>query len=248
MPVLNISHRGFSGLYPQNTIMAFQKALEENVDYIELDVSLSKDDHVIVFHDSEVSRLTDGSGYIKDLTLAQIRKLDSGIKTAKKFKGTKIPTLDEVLIALKDTEAKLCIEIKAREDDKEGIDDAAVELVQKHGYLDRVMFTSYNRDVIKRLAERFPEKLLGLDPSEEESKTKSADYIVSLCLESKASALYFDYLLLTQELIDLAHSKNLQVHAWTADDAESMKRLITMGVDGILTNRPDILNKVRKGN
>ena len=245
MSVLNISHRGFSGKYPQNTIMAFQKAFEEGVDYIELDVSLSQDDHVVVFHDSEVSNLTDGSGYIKDLTLEQIRGFDSGIKTGDEFKGTKIPTLAEVLEAFKNNEAKLCIEIKARENDKEGIEDKVVNLVRQYGYLDRVMFTSYNRQVVKKLAQTFPNIWVGLDPSEEESETHSADYIVNLCLDSGASILYFDHALLTQELTDLAHSKGLQVHAWTADSEESIRRLIQMGVEGILTNRPDILNKIR---
>jgi len=246
MTILNIAHRGFSGIYPQNTIMAFQQALEEGVDYIELDVSLSKDDHVVVFHDSDVSRLTDGSGYIKDLSLEEILKLDSGIKTGEEFKGTRIPTLEDVLKALKDSDAKLCIEIKARENDKEGIDAAVVDLVREYEYLDRVMFTSYNRDVVKRLAKLFPDKMIGLDPSEEESENETAEYIVDLCLECNASVLYFDYLLLTQELTDLAHSKGLQVHAWTADDAENMERLINMGVDAILTNRPDILNEIMR--
>ena len=246
MSILNICHRGFSGIYPQNTIMAFQKALEEGVDFVELDVSLSKDDQVVVFHDSDVSDLTDGAGYIKDLNLAQIRNLDAGIKTGKEFQGTQIPTLPEVLEALKDSDAKLCIEIKARENDKEGIDAAVVDLVRQYGYLDRVMFTSYNREVIKRLAKLFPDKMIGLDPSEEESETQSAQYIVDLCLECNASVLYFDYLLLTQELTDLAHSKGLQVHAWTADDAENIKRLTKMGVDAILTNRPDILNEIMR--
>ena len=244
MSILRISHRGFSGIYPQNTVMAFQKALEEGVDFIELDVSLSKDDYVVVFHDSDVSRLTDGSGYIKDLSLAQIQNLDAGIKTSEKFKGTQIPLLSEVLKALKDTEAKLCIEIKARENDKAGIDEAVVNLVREYGYEERVMFTSYNRDVVRNLAKLYPDKTIGLDPTEEESENESADYIVDLCLECKASVLYFDYLLLTQELTDLAHSKGLQVHAWTADDTKNMKRLLKMGVDAILTNRPDILNKI----
>ena len=247
MSVLNISHRGFSGIYPQNTIMAFQKALEEGVDYIELDVSLSKDDHIVVFHDSEVSRLTDGSGYIKDLTLAQILALDSGIKTSERFRGTRIPTLEEVLKALQETDAKLCIEIKAREEDNvEGVDKAVVDLVRQYGYLDRVMFTSYNQQVVKNLAKLFPNMMIGLDPSEEESETQSAEYIVDLCLECDASVLYFDYLLLTQEITDLAHSKGLQVHAWTADDADNINRLIKMGVEAVLTNRPDILNEIMR--
>ena len=182
------------------------------------------------------------------MTLTEVREIDAGIKTGPEFKGARIPTLEEVLVALKDSEAKLCIEVKARENDKaEGIVKIIDAQLRNYGYLDRVMFSSYNRQVVKMLAKRYPEMWIGFDPSEEESRTSSPEHIIELCLKYEASVLYFDHLLLTKVLVDLAHQENLQVHAWTADDAKHIIRLIEMGVDGILTNRPDVLNKVRSG-
>jgi glycerophosphoryl diester phosphodiesterase len=240
-----IAHRGFSGLYPQNTLIAFEKAADLGVDFIELDVSLSKDNHAIVFHDSEVSRLTDGGGYVKDMSLAQIRKLDAGIKFNKKFQGAKIPTLPEVIETIGDSGVNLCVEIKARDADKrDNVEEIVVQILREYDYLNKTMFTSYNCEVVKGLSEMCPNNWVGLDPSSEQAKTCSVSCIVDLCQKWNATALEFEHNLLTKDLVDLAHNRGLQVHAWTVDKADGMKRLVRMNVDGILTNRPDILKRI----
>ncbi|MCE2447759.1 MAG: hypothetical protein J4F35_05025 [Candidatus Latescibacteria bacterium] len=95
--VVNVAHRGASGNYPENTLIAFQKALEIGVDEIELDIYMTKDDHLIVMHDSTVDRTTDGTGAIAKLTLAEIKALDAGSVFGEQFRGERVPTWEEAL-------------------------------------------------------------------------------------------------------------------------------------------------------
>ena len=181
---LNIAHRGFSDIYPQNTIIAFQKAMELEVDVIELDVSLSRDGQVIVFHDSEVSRLTDGEGFIKDMTLAEIKQLDAGMNYGDRFRGTKIPTFSEAVEAVCRSDVRLCVEIKARQDDCwEGIEDKVIQILRNYDCLHKAMFTSFNGQVVKSFSEMCPDLLVGFDPSPEQMESYSPENILAICAE-----------------------------------------------------------------
>lgn len=241
---LVIAHRGFSGKYPQNTTLALQKAAELGVDYIELDVSLSSDEQVIVFHDSEVSNLTDGEGFIKDLTLMEIKKIDAGVKFASEFAGLQIPTLSEAILSIADSQTKLCVEIKARENDSRGeIVEKVLSILRTHDYLDKVIFTSYNREVVKKISQNPGGFQVGLDPSEEESQELSSKELVELCRSWGADTLVFDYLYLTKNLVKDLHQQEMSIFTWTVDDPEGMQQMINAGVDGVMTNRPDLLKK-----
>lgn len=241
---LVIAHRGFSGKYPQNTTLAFQKAAEVGVDYIELDVSLSSDEQVIVFHDSEVSDLTDGEGFIKDLTLMEIKKIDAGVKFDSKFAGLKIPTLSEAILSIADSQTKLCVEIKARENDRwDEIVQKVLSILGTHDYLDKVIFTSYNREVVKKISQNQDGFQIGLDPSEEESQELSSKELVELCRSWGADTLVFDYSYLSDALVQDLHQQDMSILTWTVDDPQDMRQMISAGVDGIMTNRPDLLKK-----
>lgn len=110
--ILNVAHRGLSGLYPENTMIAFRKAIEADCDGIEMDVHLTRDGVPVVIHDEEVDRTTNGSGYVKDFTYEQLCNLDAGIKFSDEFKGEKIPTLKEFFDFMKDNDKLINIELK----------------------------------------------------------------------------------------------------------------------------------------
>lgn len=242
---LNIAHRGFSDIYPQNTIIAFQKAIELGVDVIELDVSISKDGQVIVFHDSEVSRLTDGEGFIKDLTLSEIKKLDAGVKYEDRYRGTKIPTLSEAVEAIYQSGVRLCIEIKARKEDFwEGIEDKVIQILNNYDYLPNAMFTSYNGQVVKVFSEMCPGLLVGLDPSPEQTESYPPEAILALCAEYGANAVLFDHRFVTSQLVRAVHQASLQVFVWTVNRPGKMLEMIDLSVDGIMTDSPDILKRL----
>ena len=111
MPFMNIAHRGFSSQYPENTLLAFQKALNLGVPHMEFDLQITADNHLVIMHDRTVDRTTNGSGNVSDITLAQIKELDAGSHLSTEFAGEKVPTFEETLNLL-GGRAKMAIELK----------------------------------------------------------------------------------------------------------------------------------------
>ena len=135
-----IGHRGAAGLEPENTLLAFKKALKLGVDELELDILPSKDGHLMVIHDDKIDRTTNGSGYVKNLTLSELKKLNAG-------KGEKIPTLNEVFDLIKNKNVILNIELK-----KSGYENKVVDLIKKYKFEKKVLVISFVADAIKKIA------------------------------------------------------------------------------------------------
>ena len=140
--ILNVAHRGLSGLYPENTMIAFRKAIEADCDGIEMDVHLTRDGVPVVIHDEEVDRTTNGSGYVKDFTYEQLCNLDAGIKFSDEFKGEKIPTLKEFFDFMKDNDKLINIELKNSIIHYEGLE----EKVYKELFIDNNPIYTKSRD------------------------------------------------------------------------------------------------------
>ncbi|MEM3382868.1 MAG: glycerophosphodiester phosphodiesterase family protein [Nitrososphaerales archaeon] len=218
-----IAHRGASAYEPENTLRAVKRALELNAKMIEVDVRLSKDEQIVVIHDESVDRTTNGKGLVKNLTLEELRKLDAG-------KGEKIPTLQEVINAVR-KKAILIIEIKVL-----NIEDSIVRTIEKEGIENEVIVTSFNHHILKRIKNLNPTIKTGVifkcHP------IKSAD----LALNANAESLFPEYRYLSKEMVNEAHKNNLRIFPWTIDDPSIANELIEIGVDGIVTNKPDLLN------
>lgn len=146
--MLVYAHRGYSAKYPENTLRAFEAALP-HVDGIELDVQRTKDGRLVVIHDETVDRTTDGSGYVKDMTLKQIRQLRTG--------GERIPTLEEVFALVAPHDATVNVELKTDRFDYAGIEPLAWLATEEFGLEDRVVFSSFNPDTLVRLRNIAPE-------------------------------------------------------------------------------------------
>ena len=127
------AHRGYSAKYPENTMISFRSAVKYPVDGIELDVHMTKDGHIVVIHDEKVNRTTNGKGYVKDMTLEEIKELDAGSKFNPLFKGEKIPLLEEVMQLIEGTNLKLNIELKSDVFPYYGMDMEVLKLVEKYG-------------------------------------------------------------------------------------------------------------------
>src|SRR5205814_5101727 len=143
---LVIAHRGASGTHPENTLAAFRRAVELGADMIELDVQLTRDGEVVVFHDATLERTTDGAGAVSDRTLAEIRRLDAGAWFGPAFRGTRVPTLAEVLAAVG---LPVNVELKPVGDD--GLEARALAVVESAGALARVVFSSFDAGALERL-------------------------------------------------------------------------------------------------
>jgi glycerophosphoryl diester phosphodiesterase len=238
-----IAHRGASAYYPENTIPSFEGAIAMGADMVELDVQLTSDKEVVVFHDEKISRCTDGRGRIADHTLAVLKKLDAGSWFSGKFKNARIPTLAEVLDICKNRIA-VNIEIKTEAVGKiisGGIEERCLKIVEKKGMKKHVVFSSFDPRAIVHLkqidktapvAVLFEKKLYGSRMPSDIIESLGADAFN--CSKSELSKKW---------MVDVqAHS--IPVNIYTVNDVRNMRKFIIMGVNGIFTNKPDVLIKV----
>lgn len=233
------AHRGASAYAPENTLAAFALAIEQKADGIELDVHFTKDRQVVVTHDDNVIRVTGYNGYVRDLTLFQLRKLDFSNKMAA-YAGEKIPTLEEVLLLMKDSGLSVNIELKTNHDLPNGLEEACQALVEKTGMEEKVIYSSFNHASLRRAGEIAPQMPLGLL------------YSNKMCLDWEyaklvgATAIHPQYKSLKEPgYIEACHGAGIRCHAWTVDDPADIKALVDMGVDAIITNKPDLALKIR---
>jgi glycerophosphoryl diester phosphodiesterase len=237
---LNVSHRGMMASAPQNTLAAFRKAVEFGADGVELDVQLSKDGAVVVIHDFAVDRTTDGTGRVAQKTLAELKALDAGSKFSPQFAGERIPTLTEVFDVL---EGKLLvnIELKALGRNRDtSLVAPVLEVVRKHGMDKRVLFSSFNSYVLRAMKQLAPDIPIGLLYAPD-----SPIYARHAWLDpfEPHEARHPHFSMLTGPIICWYHARGLRVNTWTVNEPDEMRRLIEAGVDGIITQKPDILRE-----
>lgn len=243
MQALNFAHRGASHHAPENTLSAFRLARTLGADGVELDVRLSQDGVVVVVHDATVDRTTDGTGAVADLTLAELRELDAGSWFSPHFAGEHIPTLVEVLETA-GQDLLLNLELKATGAEMAGLAEAVVSLIANCSMDDQVLISSFNPQALElvcRINAHLPLALL------------YGSHLSTMELEHWASglpsliALHPEYHLVDADHLARARTHNWRVHTWTVDAPTDMRRLVALGVDGIITNRPDLLRSVLKG-
>jgi glycerophosphoryl diester phosphodiesterase len=217
-----VGHRGAAGVLPENTIKGFEYAIGLGVTYVECDVHLTSDKHLVVMHDATVDRTTNGTGAIRDLRFETIRNLDAG-------EGEHVPTFDEVLAVTKGKVTLLC-ELKG-----EGVEQAAVDAVERHGMGNEVMFSSFYMDRIQRVKQidnNLAIRAIMTSPSKEDIQNAIGLGIVGLDVH---------YRNLTLQMIEDAHAAGVNIIAWNPNTWAEQKAMIGLGVDGVSSDRPDIL-------
>jgi glycerophosphoryl diester phosphodiesterase len=240
---ITIAHRGASGYYPENTMASFEGAVELESDMIELDVALSKDGVPVVIHDAELKRTTNGRGPVSSYTLQELKKLDAGAWFASSFAGQRIPTLEEALEFAAETIA-LNIEIKTEAvSDKVtgGVETKCLELVRKYGMLEHVLFSSFNYRAVSRIKEMEPPVPVALVYERWQSGLKSPSRLIA---EYNADAFNCSYRQLTKKRLADLKSNDIPVYIYTVNHPAKMEALIKRGVNGIFTNKPDVLREV----
>lgn len=232
--VLHIGHKGAAGYAPENTLASFQKALDLNVDMVELDVHKSKNGKIIVIHDNTVDKTTNGSGKVGELTLKELKKLDiRPINGARQTgEGERIPTLTEVLDLI-DGKIKINIEIKAR-DAAKGVVKIIEKYVQKNYTYKSFLVSSFDyRNLIKiRLLNS--KIRLGII-------TKRKLVFLNLLFAQLINAYSINilYTSVSKKIIKEAHALSLKVFVWTVNEPQNIKRMKKLGVDGIFSDYPD---------
>jgi glycerophosphoryl diester phosphodiesterase len=240
---LNFGHRGASYEAPENTLAAFVRAIELGADGIELDVQLSKDGQLVAIHDATLEATTDGQGRVQNRTLAELKELDAGSWFAPAFAGQHIPTLQEVIDVV-GNRLLLNIELKTRELNGDGLAAAVVTTVKENNLLDRAIVSSFNPLAVWRSRRLEPGLSVGMLYSPDQPLPFRRLWLRRLI---RPSALHPHHAALDEATMEWARKRGYRVHAWTVDDPAEMRRLKRIGVDVIITNRPDRLRRVLQG-
>lgn len=239
-----IAHRGASGLAPENTMAAFEKAVALGADMIELDVHLSKDDSLIVMHDHTVTRTTDGDGEIRDLDYAYIAALDAGSWFGPEYKNERVPTLGQVLRQV-DGRTRVLIELKWP---SSGIYDNLVKNVLQtirachaESWVSIQSFETRYLNQLQRTAPKIDcqQLILGKSDALTLAVTRRLTW-GEFSPEPGVTSVNPSYRFLTRRLVEQMHRLGLTVYPYTLNDPKKMAKAIRFGVDGIITNRPDL--------
>ncbi|MBB4831817.1 glycerophosphoryl diester phosphodiesterase [Staphylococcus hominis] len=236
-----VAHRGLSQKYPENTLEGFKAALMQHIDMLEIDVHFTKDKHLVVIHDDSIDRTSNQKGKVKDFTLEELKQFDFGIKHGESFKNTCISTFSEVLSLFKNYSKTLLIEIKKPEQ-YPGIEKALLEELDKFQIPShRVIIQSFDVESVKRMSEYTKKYVLGVLISKKQYWYKQPDF------ENIASFAQFinpNYKLINKKFIKRAHEHHLKVIPYTVNNEKDVKKLIHLGVDGIISDIPDDIFKL----
>ena len=235
------AHRGASAHAPENTLAAFELALELQADGIELDVKLSADEKVVVHHDPTLDRTTDGTGRIQKFSLAELKKLDAGSFFSEKYRGEKIPSLDEVFEAV-GKRTFINVELTNYKTPGDHLVEAVCILIRKHNMQKRVLFSSFLASNLSKAGSYLPEVPRGLLALPKILGTWARSFGFSF---GKYQALHPFLKDVTQQEVARVHRLNRRVHVWTVNNERDMRRLFNWGVDGIFTDDPQLARRVR---
>ena len=233
------AHRGYSGKYPENTMIAFKKALECGVDGIELDVQLTKDGEVVIIHDETIDRTTTGKGFVVDYTYEELERFDASFKF-KDLGFNKIPTLREYFQLVKDYDIVTNVELKTGINEYLGIEEKVWELIKEYNLEEKVIISSFNHFSVMRMKKIAPQLKYGF---------LSEDWIIDAgkYTHSHGVQCYHPrFNNLVPDVIKELKKYNLEINTWTVNLEEDMKYLYSNNIDVIITNYPELAQEIKK--
>lgn len=231
------AHRGASAACPENTLDAFERAIQMRADGIELDVQLSADGYVMVAHDETVDRVSDGNGRIAAMTLMQLKTLNAA-HNRPGYGTARFPTLDEALALLRPTNLVVNIELKNAIEPNSGLEQRCLALVREMRMEDRVWFSSFVHPSLMRVKELAPHMPCGLLYNC--LMVRPWEYAKALGMD----ALHPHYAELhVPNEVSESHRMGIRVHPWTVNDPEVIRRITRDGVDAIITDVPDLARR-----
>jgi glycerophosphoryl diester phosphodiesterase len=235
-----IAHRGASGEYPENTRLAFVKAIEARADIIELDCQMTRDGHIVIFHDESLMRTAGVRGTVKNRTLEQLKRLDVGQWKNSSHRGERILTLEEALETI-GSKADLCLEIKSYPGSAPGIELKILFTLSHYDYLDRTILSSFDYRCLARVRDLAPETSIGVIFGSNNVKENPFDAVKDL----GAASIYVQKELASRNFLEQAWQEGLDVHVWTVNAVRDLEVFAAMGVQGLVSDFPGRLWKLR---
>ena len=229
-----IAHRGYSGKYPENTMLAFQKAVEAGCDEIELDVQMTKDHIVVILHDERIDRTTDGTGYVRDYTYEELKRFDAAGCWNGKYGKMTIASFDEYCSWVKNQPVTTNIELKTGIYYYEGLEEQTIELIRKHHLEKKVMFSSFNHVSLLKAKELEPDIACGILVDE---GLGNAGYF---CSQYGFECYHPNGEKLTDDVVDNCKYHGIKINAWTINDMSLLEKLKDWGCSGAITNFPGV--------
>jgi glycerophosphoryl diester phosphodiesterase len=256
-PPFVIAHQGGDGVWPGDTLYAFEHAVQIGVDVLEMDAHITKDSKIVLMHDEKVDRTTDGTGLIEDLTLSELKQVDAAYKWSsddgKTFpyrgQGIQVPTLEELF--QKFPQLRYVIEIKLTQNP---IEKPLCDLIRKYSMQERVVIASFHDEAMQNFRMACAEVATSASRGEVTKFVLLGKVFLSGLIAPQYQSIQPPYdpsesmniPIMTKRFVREAHAKNVAVEPWTVDDPQLMKRYIQWGVDGIMTDRPDLMIKALK--
>jgi glycerophosphoryl diester phosphodiesterase len=237
--MLVLAHRGYSSRAPENTMAAFRLALEAGADGLELDVQLTRDGEAVVIHDFTLDRTTDGSGFVAQYTLAELRQFDAGGWFAPEFAGESIPTLAEVCELVKEWKVLLNVELKAGLG-FETLNERLIDILIQYGIEEHTIVSSFNHYALAHLKQLRPEIRTGILYNA--ALVNPWVYAQSI----GASAVHPYYLGVIPEIVQGAQRNGMMVNTWTVNEPADIQRTIAAQVDSIITDKPGLVLEILK--
>jgi len=239
---LLIGHRGYPAKFPENTLAAFEGAVQAGCDMIELDVTLSRDRKVVVIHDDTLDRTTNGKGPVLERTLEEIKRLDAGSWFAPRFSAERIPELSEVM-ELTAGRCMLNIEIKQSAFEAgypiDAIEHQVVTLVRAGGAMGRVIISSFDKRILERIA------AMDAPPAIAYISDHGVDKrALDMLLAMKAFSWHPSFKVLTRDQVDMLHTAGLKVFPWTINTRAEAEKVLALGVDGLICNELRVMRTV----
>lgn len=236
------AHRGASGwdvqYAPENTLPAFQKAIEMGADGIELDVQLTKDGEIVVIHDEMIHRVSDGEGWIKEYTLSELKKFNFN-KTHPEFSFTAIPTLEEVYQLMKNNQLMINIELKTGIISYKGLEEKVAALTQQMNMEQRVIYSSFNHYSVHKMKKLAPKSKTGILYADGFMDVPA--YGKQIGVDALHPAMHN---LRYPNFLEACKKEKLAVHVWTVDYTIDIKKMCELGVDAFITDCPDRARRI----
>ncbi|MFJ8263206.1 glycerophosphodiester phosphodiesterase [Rummeliibacillus sp. NPDC094406] len=229
------AHRGASGTFPENTLVAFREAARLPIYGVELDVQRTKDGVLVINHDEKIDRTSTGKGYIRDMTFEEVRSYDFGSWKGEQFAGEKIPTLDEVLDLFKATHHMINIEFKTDVFEYPGLEDDVIATVKSHDMMERVLFSSFDHEMVERVLAKAPFNEVG---------ALFMKILVNLDDYSKwigTNALHVSLVAAKRRAVKMAIEAGNKVRVYTINTLKDYELMEELGVEAVFTDYPEKL-------